>query len=254
MVKGLETFKEYFKDHSNNYLLIGGTACDIQFNKAGLDFRATKDLDIILIVEAQTSDFVKHFWNFIKLGEYKSKQRSEGKRILYRFTDPKQSNFPEQIELFSRNPDLDLSSEVITIPISTENYLSNLSAILMKDDFYEFTIKNSEKVDGVNLASVPCLIGLKASAYLDLKQRKEAGEAIDNNNIKKHKNDIVRLATILSQERLIDVPQEVINILQLVIIDLQSDPPDVRAIFKTMGITQLRLDTLVNQIKQTFNL
>jgi hypothetical protein len=28
MVKGLSKFKEFFKNYSNNYLLIGGTACE----------------------------------------------------------------------------------------------------------------------------------------------------------------------------------------------------------------------------------
>lgn len=29
MVRGLEIFKKYFKDYPENYIIIGGTACDI---------------------------------------------------------------------------------------------------------------------------------------------------------------------------------------------------------------------------------
>ena len=71
MVRGLDKYKEFFKDFSDNYLLIGGAACERQMENAGLDFRATKDLDIVLIVEAYSADFVRKFWEFIKEGNYK---------------------------------------------------------------------------------------------------------------------------------------------------------------------------------------
>lgn len=46
MVKGLDKFKTYFADFPEQYILIGGAACDISFNEVGADFRATKDLDV----------------------------------------------------------------------------------------------------------------------------------------------------------------------------------------------------------------
>lgn len=52
MVYGLEKFKEYLGEYTNQYVFIGGTACDILLNDLGASFRATKDLDIVLIVEA----------------------------------------------------------------------------------------------------------------------------------------------------------------------------------------------------------
>ena len=58
MVKGLPKFEEYFSKYSDNYILIGGAACDIHIEDEGLTFRATKDLDIVLIVEAVTPKFV----------------------------------------------------------------------------------------------------------------------------------------------------------------------------------------------------
>jgi hypothetical protein len=47
MVNGLERFKQYFAPYINQYVLIGGVACSVLMEEAGLDFRATKDLDII---------------------------------------------------------------------------------------------------------------------------------------------------------------------------------------------------------------
>jgi len=254
MVKGLDTFKDYFKDYISSYLLIGGTACDIQFNNAGLNFRATKDLDIILIGEAQTPEFVNHFWEFIKLGQYQIKQRSEGERLFYRFTKPKQDYYPEQIELFSRNPDLDLSSDATITPMPIDDYASSLSAILMDAEFYHFTISNSEVIDDIHIASVPSLIALKAAAYLNLKQRKEAGESIDNDDIKKHKNDIVRLTAILTDESITDTPQIITENIKSILDDFLDDPPDIKVISKAMNIHVVSLADLIDQIKQTFNI
>jgi len=35
MVRGLDNFKNYFKDYTDNYVIIGGTACDIIIEDAG---------------------------------------------------------------------------------------------------------------------------------------------------------------------------------------------------------------------------
>ena len=52
-------FKEYFENHTNQYVFIGGTACDILLNELGAPFRSTKDLDIVLIIEALDASFGK---------------------------------------------------------------------------------------------------------------------------------------------------------------------------------------------------
>ncbi|HHJ53098.1 MAG TPA: hypothetical protein ENJ89_07875, partial [Caldithrix abyssi] len=68
MVKGLEIFKLFFRDYAEKYILIGGAACDILFTEAGLPFRATKDLDIVLVVEALDTEFIRRFWEFVENG------------------------------------------------------------------------------------------------------------------------------------------------------------------------------------------
>ena len=52
MIKGLDAFKEYFSEFNEQYVIIGGAACDIIFENMNLSFRATKDIDMVLIVEA----------------------------------------------------------------------------------------------------------------------------------------------------------------------------------------------------------
>lgn len=52
MVKGIEKFREYFSDYAGQYVFIGGTACDIILGTRDVDFRVTKNLDIVLVMEA----------------------------------------------------------------------------------------------------------------------------------------------------------------------------------------------------------
>ena len=59
----------------------------------------------------------------------------------YRFMKPANMEFPYQIELFSRNIGLlDFPEDIRITPIPTDDDLSSLSAILMDEDYYNFTI------------------------------------------------------------------------------------------------------------------
>jgi hypothetical protein len=48
VVKGLEKFREYFEAYPDRYVLIGGTAAALAMEQLAGEFRATKDLDIVL--------------------------------------------------------------------------------------------------------------------------------------------------------------------------------------------------------------
>lgn len=58
MVRGFESFREWFRGYEEQYAIIGGTACDLLMMDEGLDFRATKDIDLVLIIEALNTDKV----------------------------------------------------------------------------------------------------------------------------------------------------------------------------------------------------
>lgn len=50
MVKGLDVFLEYFRDYTDQYVLIGGAACSVSYEEQGISFgRITKDLDKVNI-------------------------------------------------------------------------------------------------------------------------------------------------------------------------------------------------------------
>jgi hypothetical protein len=57
MVKGINSFREWFRGYEGNYVVIGGTACDLLMGEAGETFRATRDIDMVLIVEALSAEF-----------------------------------------------------------------------------------------------------------------------------------------------------------------------------------------------------
>ena len=100
MVKGLDTFQKYFADYEEQYVLIGGAACDILFESNEVNFRATRDLDMVLIVEALTPEFGEMFWKFIVDGKYRNKATNGRNPQFYRFDKPEDDNFPKMIELF----------------------------------------------------------------------------------------------------------------------------------------------------------
>ena len=198
MVRGLDLFKKYFADYSDQYVLIGGVACSLAMAEAGIDFRATSDLDIVLIVEAQTDEFVKAFWGFIRSGEYDYKQKSTKKPQFYRFHSPRKENYPKMLELFSRKPDmLDLKGEAHLTPIPVDEDLSSLSAILIDDEYYDFVRSGMVAVDGLSFVKAEHLIPLKIRAWLDLSERRKTDEKIDSRDIKKHRNDLFRLFQVI---------------------------------------------------------
>ena len=66
MVTGFESFKRWFSEYSEQYTIIGGTACDLLMSEEGMDFRATRDIDMVLIVESLTPQFGERFWSYIR--------------------------------------------------------------------------------------------------------------------------------------------------------------------------------------------
>ena len=254
MVIGIEKFKEYFKEFPESYIIIGGTACDFVLAKAGLIPRVTRDIDMILIVEALKSEFVIRFWDFIKAGEYEEKQSGEKKRNYYRFLNPSNKEFPSQVELFSRMPDIiDPHPDIHLTPIPVEDDLSSLSAILLDDDYYNYTISNCTLADGINCASPNSLICLKAKAFLDLNARRKAGEAIDSRKIKKHKTDIFRLATLFREDDSFVVPSTLKKDLSDFVGEVKDDLPE-KNLFRDLGIPEINVEALFQQLKNNFNL
>jgi hypothetical protein len=212
MVRGFEVFQQHFAGYSDQFTLIGGTATMFAMEDAHLEFRATKDLDIVLHVEAHSPEFVGAFWRFVEDGGYEVRQRSTARTGgFHRFQRPTNPDYPAMLELFSRAPDgLPLHSGAHLTPIPMDDAMANLSAILLDEDYYRFILDGRHVRDGVTMVRVDRLIPLKARAWLDLTARKQHGATdIQTNNIRKHANDIIRLSQLLVPNDLIPVPSAI---------------------------------------------
>ena len=107
MVIGIDSFREKFKDYTDYYTIIGGTACDILLSEADLSFRATKDI-------------------------------------------------------------------------------------------YKFMMAGRKVVDGIGVLGAEYLIPFKMYAWINLLDRKRAGEHVNERDLKKHKYDVFRLLQIVT--------------------------------------------------------
>ena len=199
MVTGLDTFKRFFADYRDCYVLIGGCACDVYFSDQELPFRVTHDLDMILCVEALTPAFFNRFWAFIRAGGYVHRQKSDGHRQFYRFTSPTEPGYPAMLELFARKagflPD-EIGGHLTPIPAGDE--ASSLSGILLNDLYYDFVMANRSEIDGVTILNPIALVVLKAVAWLDLTLQREAGDKhAYSKDIGNHKNDVARIIATL---------------------------------------------------------
>jgi len=165
MIRGLDLFREHFADYKNAFVLIGGVACHEWLSTQGLPFRATKDMDMVLIVEALDPAFVKRFWEFIEAGKYESRFGSEDGRQLYRFAKPEDKRYPAMIEIFSRKPaGMDLAEGQHIVPIKLDQDSASLSAILLNDDYYSLVREQHNEEKDLPFANPAALIPLKARA------------------------------------------------------------------------------------------
>ena len=235
MVTGIDRFKEWFRGYEEQYAIIGGTACDLLMSEDGMDFRATKDIDLVLIVEAITPDFGKQFWQFVKDAGYEHRNKSTGLPQFYRFSHPTAGGYPFMIELFSRRAEaISLPNDAVLTPLPMEDDISSLSAILLDDDYYQLVRNGTVIVDGINVLDAAYLIPFKAKAWLDLSQKKAAGQSVDSKNIKKHKNDVFRLSALLTQQSHIIVTENVLADLHAFLSAMQNEPVDL----KQLGIAR----------------
>lgn len=211
MVRGLDLFRQFFAAHADQYVLIGGTAATLAMEAAGLPFRATKDLDVVLHIEALDAKFGESIWNFIEAGRYEIRQASAtGKPIFYRFQRPADENYPAMLELFSRAPEgIALAPGSHLTPIPIDEAVASLSAILLDNDYYEFVLSGRRDLDGLPWVGEDRLIPLKAVAWLDMKARASRGETVDARDIRKHANDVLRLSQLLAPDTRINATERI---------------------------------------------
>jgi hypothetical protein len=247
MVRGLATFKNHFAEYSDQYVLIGGAASAELMEQSGLPFRGTRDLDVVLIVEAMTNEFVQAFWDFIENGRYDVRSHSQSERKYYRFENPEDEIYPECLELFSRVPDnIRFEGQGRFTPIPLDDDLSSLSAILLDDNYYPLILNGRDDLDGLSCLKVEYIIILKAKAWLDLHQRKA-----DSRKVNRQKNDVIRLFPLLNPSMRIDIPEAIQDDLKEY---LKAIAEDKTINLKDLGISQFGITEIVKSMEQIYGL
>lgn len=256
-MEGLEIFKEAFEAYSDNYVIIGGTACDVTMQGTVVRPRATHDIDMIVIVENMTPSFAKRFWEFVKEAGYRPEKRKQiegepAKYELYRFVDGK-TGYPEMIELLSRHPDiLGEPSNLVIEPLPIDGDVSSVSAIIMDDDFYHFTIKHSKLTDGVRHADSAALVCLKTRAYLNLLQDKAEGKHVNSKDIKKHRSDVLKNVVIITDES-ISAPMAIVDCVKDFVSSIRADWDTLsNPLAKALDQDQEFVDALLEQLNNLF--
>lgn len=263
MVTGLDNFALEFKEHKDNFIVIGGTACQLNLEETVVEPRETVDIDIILIVENMTPEFGRHFWQYVTNGKYQNKQRrrGEGKEPvpeLFRFLSPELPGYPKQIELLSVVPDVLAVPEgfyLTPIPIGEE--IPSLSAIIMNRDFYDFTIAHSIERGGLRVADPIALICLKAAAFVNLSIDKEQGNPhVQSHHIRKHRDDVFKLvAAYGGQYDPVSLPHDVKGKIEAFISRIEAlrhDSGFVKSMQLVHDVAPDMIDQYIETLKSSF--
>lgn len=245
-VVGIKEFADFFEGYEDCYTIIGGAACEILMSSTSIDFRATKDIDMIIMFEDRFEEFASKFWEYIKLGGYKCGWKNSDKPHFYRFTEPK-DGFPSQIELFSRKTDYHLESGSEIIPIHIDDDISSLSAIMLNDDFYDFMREGKVTINGLGVLKASYIIPFKMYAWLNLKDEKASGKHVNSKDLKKHKNDVFQLFQIVPDDEVVEVRGDVADTIDRFI----NEIVDETIVFKDLGIDS-DMNTEINALRDVY--
>ena len=256
-MEGLVKFREAFAEYSENYVVIGGAACDITMTNTVVRPRATHDIDMIVIVENMTELSPIASGSLcgrlaIDLEKRKQEAGEPPRYEMYRFLDGK-DGYPEMIELLSRHPDvLGEPKGFVIEPIPTDEDVSSLSAIIMDDDYYHFTIAHSQLTDGIRHANSAALIALKARAYLNLMADKRDGKHVNTKDIKKHRSDILKNVVIMTEDN-IEAPASIVACIREFVASIRADWSTLaEPLSKSLGQDEAFVTGLLDQLDELF--
>lgn len=251
MVSGVESFRKWFAEYTDQYTIIGGTACDLLMSEDGLDFRATRDIDMVLIVESLTPEFGRRFWEYVKAAGYEHRNKSTGEPQFYRFSKPSSREYPYMIELFSGRVDaIELPEDAVLTPLPLDDEISSLSAILMDTDYYQFLREGKVVLNDIPVLDAAHLIPFKAKAWLDLTERNQNGEHVDSKNIRKHKNDVFRLSILLTSDIRVILSAAIRSDLEKFFSAMEAETIDLKA----FGIRSQSQQEILQKLKTIYGL
>lgn len=87
-------------------------------------------------------------------------------------------------------------------------------------------------------------------AWLDLSQRKNRGETIDSKDIKKHRNDVIRLVVNIDSDILVSIPDSIKEDAIRFLDELKNKPVDL----KSLNIKNITNDEIIERIETCFGI
>lgn len=75
MVRGLDTFRDWFEGYHGRHAIIGGTACNLVYARYGAPERATKDIDLVVLADAFDRGYYRRFVEFVLKAGYEHRTR-----------------------------------------------------------------------------------------------------------------------------------------------------------------------------------
>ena len=255
IVNGIETFREAFTPFADSFIVIGGSACRAVIPDGDIRPRKTTDIDMVLVPQELSTGFIGTFWKFIKEGGYKfvSRKNSGGDRryVFYSFVNGK-GGYPDQIELLSK-PDESIGTpaEHHIEYIDTGEEYSHLSAIILDRNYYDYLTSHFETVDGIRYASADALVCLNSLAYLNLTADKRDGKRVNDDDIKKHRRDVIMAAAYLPIGEQYKVGESIRRILDDFLLAV-ADSTVRQSLKASLGIDDAVLDGLLGVLKDGF--
>ena len=248
---GFDHFCNHLNGLEQHYVIIGGGAASILMEDEGLEFRATKDVDLVVL--GRSEELNTRILAYVKAGEYKIKEATDSSPRYYRFREPNQKDCPVLIEIFARNElNLELSEGQYIIPIKDDS-AEKLSAILLDDEYFEIIQNNLIKSEsGIPLINALANICLKARAHRELFDRKNNGDdSVDEKSIQKHLKDIWRIAAVVTGDEIITLTGQPLKDVSSAIAKLDQLPASQfkQIMEKTPGLTK---EPIVAALKKIF--
>lgn len=245
--RGLDHFAAFFKDYQANYVVVGGAGLSVLMDEDGLKFRKTTDLDIVLLTKTSV-EFNNRIAAYVEEGGYKTKEATAEAPRYYRFLEPTDEKFPEELEFFSNNEnEIELRTGQYIVPVATTEG-SKISAILLDDLYFGIIQSNLTKGSEFSVLSPVGQICLKSRAYREIKSRGEDSKKSD-----KHRNDIVRISQMLSGEHLFTLKDHAKKDFEDVLSEITQNV-DERAIQQITDNKMLKKADVLSVLKKTFGL
>ena len=211
-------------------------------------FRATKDLDIVLMSEMLDTAFATDFWRFVRHGQYQVAESTGGTPRFYRFSGPQDESFPSMIELFFTRPErLPPASGQTLTPIPFDDPVSSLSAILLDETYYAFLKGGVRRVEGISVVGPEHLVPLKARAgWTSGSARRRGGKPTPRTSSSTS-------GTSSGSTRYGPAPRK--DIIPVVSADMQRFLVEARSetiSLKSLGITNTSLDEVLAQLGRIY--